>query len=365
MQWKEYTSVDQLSPDEIIAGLSPVYGERAGGSTGFSEHADELFSEYPHKLLPTIGIEIELPHRQLDRRLDFYMPVGTDYSELTEPQKSGADQVFSDIDNKWGPRIEALKAAGLFVGRDSFAEIISPPYSYNGDLRKLTDYLFNAGLLPLDEELPLHLTLGGIDAREQPLQAQYLARMVELLDGSTDRRIHDPLMGHNKRWTQKNSSGFLLRSSWELAGEHTTGIELRALTARDPQQLAKVLWRAQWLGASMKAWLEATAHERTDSATHVPFEDYERGVLIDAWTGMTRFFDELYDLNGLDLREPWGGPMDNPQAWTGHLVMCSTALYNLDARRQICAIVDGTLEEVEFTTVQNHSRRVYESSLPS
>ena len=351
----EYTEIDRPRADDIVSNLVPEYGDAAASSVGFSDHSDQFFNNHPHPLLPTIGIEIELPHRQLDTRLAYVMPRGTTYSELGGSQKVVADQIFADIDVQWGPRIEALKAAGLFIGGDSFAEVISPAYSYNGELRKLTDYLFGANFLPSGGELPMHLTLGNIDANAHPLQAQYLARMLEILDGSTDRRMHDPLMGTRKAWTQKNSAGFLFRRPYELAGSDNAGIEFRALTAREPRQVAKVLWRAQWLGASMKAWIEASDIERQDSVGSVPFDDYERGYLIDVWSGMVDYFDRLYEHNGLSLRELWGGPKDNPQSWTGHLLMCSAALVNQEMRKQLCSIVDSSLQEVGSTVARYYS----------
>jgi hypothetical protein len=357
MERSKYTKVE-ASPAAIIASLEADFGAFNVRSEGFSEEADMLLSEFPHPLLPTIGLEIELPHRILVRRLEYALPQGSSYETLAPEQKSQADDIFDAIDAEWKPKMAALKTAGMIIGRDNFAEIITPPYHHNSSLRQLTDYLFAAEFLPVGGELPLHLTVAEINVRGQNLQIQYLARMLELLEGSTDRRMLEPLMGGQRQWTRKNSDGFIQRSSSNLAGSSQHGVELRALVASDPEQLARVMWRAQWLGASLKAWLEATATERVDATREVPYEEYERGVLIDTWHGMTRFFDELYDSNGLNLRELWGGPDTNPQAWTRHFVMCSTALGNQRPKQTLCDIVDQTLHETEYALVSHYGRRV-------
>ncbi len=245
----EYSEINVPSAASVINRLSDRYGAPTTTTRAFEESDDHLFSEFPHPLLPTVGIEIELPHRELDPNLSFVMPRGTDYDQLYDSKREQADQIFDGIDNTWRPRMTDLAEAGLIIGDDSFSELIFPPYYSSNELNQLVSYLYEAGLVPNGRELPLHITLGGIDASSEPLHLQRLARMVELLDGTTDRRLHEPLMGSMSHWVQKDKRGYLERRPSELAGDEHSGVELRALSARSSEQLTKVTWRAQWMGA--------------------------------------------------------------------------------------------------------------------
>ncbi len=351
---RPYEHIGKPSPEAVFQRTRDALGvpQERELERGLPESA-VLFERFPHRFLPTIGVEIELQHSQLDHRVGWYMENDVAYHDLPEWKQRELQPIFQDIDDKWLPRLAALEKARLRLGNDSYKEVITPPYYYNATLARLTNYLFDTGVLPEGGAHPLHITLGGIDIGEYDDALHSLARMVELLEGSTHHRVATPMHTSKPHWTQKSATGYLKRSSQELAGG-VSGLELRALQASDAQQLARVLWRAQWLGAELNAWLQSTEEERQHPSLIDHPDEYDRQLLVTGWNGMVKFMTEVYELNGVDFDSNWGGPLENPQVWYVQMGLCSTTMQNQDFKSRLCLAVDDALESVEIGVLTHH-----------
>ena len=199
-------------------------------------------------LIPTIGAEIEIPWRCVIP--DYYTWFNQPYTDFSDEKRARFNEVCEQIDARLKKLYEFTVDAGIPKGRERYHEFAHNPVNWHGTLADEINLLFDAGLIPSNQNLPLHLTVGGIPLTKK---VGILAFILESVGGSTGERIRKPYNQPyiQQSWNRKGTAGLKERSEDVMQGRYKTGTEIRTLVANTPEQVRYILYTAQMLGASI------------------------------------------------------------------------------------------------------------------
>lgn len=228
---------------QVLENLSREFGI----PYNLSSRAQTLEQD-PPLFLPTLGTEIEVPWRVLieDHEEWFTEP----YSAFSPTKKQAFDDYCTKREKELFPLYDATVAAGVPRGRERFHEFANAPVAYYETLAEEVRLLFAAGLIPEDENLSLHLTIGDL---RRTKDAGLLTCLVQLLGGSNPYRLTLPRKV-SKRWDVKSVVGGIKeRSEQYLEMGRKQAIEIRTLVAQSSGQIRETLQNAQSLAYGVLA----------------------------------------------------------------------------------------------------------------
>ncbi len=203
----------------------------------------------PRGDVPSIGIEIELWWSHiLPTPLDEILQKDL-WRDMPEAQKVAFNAVADPIGYPLQDKCRETVALGVpHRGDDGLWEFSHAPAWHFQTLACEVDVLAAAGLVPEAKDLPLHITLGGVEADDC---AHILLRALEIADGTTAARLLAPLSGR-EGWSRRGTAGVNGRHGYRLELGQQTGVELRTLVYKNPEQLQRLLKHAQLGGALIK-----------------------------------------------------------------------------------------------------------------
>lgn len=314
------SSPDYLYPEkrmEPLIWLSHQTGEPMAGEEYLAYLAAEAEAQAISLrcgILPTIGCEVEVsvasrfPELTLEylggRNEDgrFERPFRQLDKEKQEELRARAE---AEGDRLWGPLYSTSEAAGIPQGDDGYWEFANNPVHNWRTLSKEVGLLMVANLIPEGEQNAMHVTLAGVDHDQN--SARKLLAAVELAT-TTRRRIlsgFSNLYTDGAAWAQKGMDGVLWRHevTVDLVGEG--GVEFRSLVAVSPEQVERVLFTTQMLGAVL---VSAQTEGWSDSSAMT-------NELAGLWPRLDSSMSNLMIERGLEPDGGWGIPVSHPEPW--------------------------------------------------
>ncbi len=188
---------------------------------------------------PTLGIEIEVPWQTMLRRIDRTAADLLAQSEdgfygLGKPEKAYVQAAMDAIDERYKTKInEAIDAGIPKSGNDGYVEFALQPRDTTAAIIADVQTLYDSGILQNGERYPLHITIGGIAAKNS---VSYLLCSAEIVGDIRPERI----MQH-RTWNVKGQGGMKKRLSHELDLGATSGVEFRTLEHTSLPQLEEML----------------------------------------------------------------------------------------------------------------------------
>ncbi len=226
----------------------------------------------------SIGIELELWWSHiLPSELAGILTSGA-WNELTEQEK----QKFNEQAEPIGfPHMESCRETiGLGIpsrGQDGLWEFSHRPAWHNKTLLEEVSQLVGAGLVPEERSVPIHITLGGVEADSR---LQLVLRILELSGNSSIERLSntDPASG----WARRGRAGVSPRSKWKLELGQTKGAELRTLVFQNLQQFERLLECAQNAANLIRSADEGDARAETSWRLFAKAVEETAGMTTDA-----------------------------------------------------------------------------------
>jgi hypothetical protein len=243
---------------------------------------------------PTIGIEIELPWRTMLGRVDSeaaeLLAQAASYYRLDKEAKARVQQGFDDVDAMYKDRLGDVFGEHIVEKSDGFTEFAFRPKDSAEQILDVAAHLSELDLLRDDEVYPLHVTLGGIAARNS---SWLILMAAELSGGASAER-----MKQVNTWSGKGQAGVKERHPAELQLGAEVGIELRSLEMRGLDNLAHTLQIVQNAGSLL---LRKLAGGRV--ARH-------------QWIGLFEVLMSGTEQKGVDARRRWRNPQVDVEPWS-------------------------------------------------
>lgn len=242
---------------------------------------------------PTIGIEIELPWRHVLGRVD---PEARDllagsngYYSLEDAERARVQQGFDAVDERYKDLVGQFYGEDIEKQHDGYTEFAFTPKTSHERIAEVAERLYDAGVLLDGESYPLHVTLGGIAAKNS---SWLILMAAELSGGASAERI-----AQVNTWSQKGIAGIRPRGARELKLDSKFAIEMRSLEATSLAQLAEVLQTAQTAGSILMAKL---AGDASAAAT---------------WRELYRHLMASAEAKDIDARVHWKNPQLDHTPW--------------------------------------------------
>lgn len=201
--------------------------------------------------IPTIGAEIEVPWQTVMDDYDVWF--NEKYRDFSPEKKKSFDERCNKLDIELLGKYQKTVEAGIpntrksnFEGYHEFGHL---PVNWYETLAAEIEMLMNAGLAPINKNLPMHVTLGGI---EKGREIGIALGIIQLIGGSNKERLLQPTK-ESRTWNAKGDCGTQGRNAYDMQGRFSYGVELRTLVAENPKQVRKTLRCAQLLGTMIHA----------------------------------------------------------------------------------------------------------------
>lgn len=188
---------------------------------------------------PTLGIELEVPWRTMLKRINGTAAELLAESEggfygLPQPEKEYVQAAMNVVDDQYKTKIAEAEAVGIpKSGNDGYVEFALQPRDTTTAIIADVQTLYDIGILQNNERYPLHITIGGIAAKNS---VSYLLCSAEIIGNIRPERI----MQH-RTWNVKGQGGMKKRLRHELDLGATSGVEFRTLEHTSLPQLEEIL----------------------------------------------------------------------------------------------------------------------------
>lgn len=201
-------------------------------------------AELPH---PTLGIEIEIPWRNLIARVDpeaavILTSAHSGFHSIEDPaERAYVQRAISTVEREYTGGVREARRRGIPTsGNDGFVEFALEPRNEPGDILADVSTLHGLDLMREGERYSLHITIGGVAARSS---VSYLLGAVEIVGNIRPERVLQ-----RGTWDLKCFGGMKYRPKEELQFGMTSGVEFRTPEYYSLHQLADMLHVSQ-LGA--------------------------------------------------------------------------------------------------------------------
>lgn len=196
---------------------------------------------------------------------------------------------FDAVDEAYGAVACQFFGDDIVEQPDGFREFAFTPKRHHEEISETAQQLYDAELLVPGEPCPLHVTLGGIAAKNS---SWLILAAVEMSGGATTERIKE--IG---TWSQKGLAGIRQRGARELSLDAKVAIEMRSLVSNGPEQLAHVLEIAQTAGSLL------LARDRGEQSARV------------AWKELYSYLMLAFEEKSVNARQHWKNPQHDHTPW--------------------------------------------------
>lgn len=197
----------------------------------------------------SIGIELELWWSHILPTEYAELLTSGEWHDLSLQEKEAFNEAVEPIGYPHKERCrETLRLGVPSRGNDGLWEFSHRPVWHYKTLVEEVRQLVSAGLVPEGKSMPMHITLGGVEADSR---LQLLLRILELSGHSSTERLSaaDSTSG----WARRGKAGVAPRSKWKLEFGQVNGAELRTLLFQNVHQLEKLLQCVQGAGSMIRA----------------------------------------------------------------------------------------------------------------
>lgn len=250
----------------------------------------------PDRSAASIGIELELWWSHILPDYLAEVLTGGQWHGLSDSEKRAFNEVAEPIGFPHRDRCRETVRLGVpSRGEDGLWEFSHRPAWHHQTLVEEVRQLVAAGLVPEGKPIPMHITLGGVEA---DTKVQFLLRTLEIAGNSSEHRLK--AVTSDTGWGRRGTAGVARRSNWKLELGHTKGVELRSLEFHGLHQLERLLGWAQSWGSIL-----VSINEFGDSEAAARWESFARNVET---------------LTGMDVEaSSWIDPMLDRRQWDAHV----------------------------------------------
>ncbi len=268
---------------------------------------------------PTIGIEIELPWRSVLSRVDpeagLILANSSGFYTLPDIEKARVQKGFDAVDEEYRDLVDSFFGEDIEKQHDGYREFAFRPKADHTEISEVAEGLYEAGVLVDGESYPLHVTLGGVAAKN----SSWLILMAAELSGSaTAKRLIEV-----NTWSQKGKAGVRERGAREMKLGSKVGVEMRSLEALSLDQLSRVVAITQAAGSTL---LNKLAGDQP---------------AITRWTELYRHLMESVEQKDIDARVRWRNPQVDHTPWLALGAAIDDTLWQQTTEAGIQAILRG------------------------
>ena len=259
-------------------------------------------------IVPTIGAEVEVTWSSMfPKQAERWFADGKTWDDFSKDEIEEFDVLCSALDEEVLPTFYAVQRAGVPKGKDSYWEFANQPTrSYQTLAREIGMLMSsNVGVIPVNNNLPMHITLGNITYESGVF---YVLSAAEITGGTTGNRIRSATINRHvldRNWARKGPSGLYVRAPGELVNAND-GCEMRTFVADSPEQVKETLRTTQLLGTALNGFREYKAGSKT--------EVNQRLWL--SWKRLVQATKTTFLEAGLeDVNKKWMPPYDRTKPW--------------------------------------------------
>lgn len=292
--------------------------------------------------MPTIGAEIEVTWTSVfPQSAARVFREGTTWKNMTDQELEAFNTLCSALDTEVLPLYESTQRAGIPKGKDAYWEFAHAPCKSYQTLADEIGLLMkpSVGLIPTEQELSMHVTLGGIEVVHGG--PHMILTGLELARGTTGDRIRKAIVPRldslDRGWARKAAQGLYTRAPGELAGTNC-GFEMRSLVANTSEQVRDTMRTAQMLGAAL---LGSRAVRSGD-------DGYKTRHLRLNWRQFITSLKSAFYAAQIDIGQQWLAPYEKAEPWASlaNFIDGDSRHYE-ETRDKLRAVIDDVVEDTE------------------